>query len=68
MSRHSVIRIMAGIIAWLGVSYIGTTYFPEGLWYMFGILGFVLMILIIYYYEVRALIRRVRRWDEGRLR
>lgn len=59
--KISHLRFFAGIFTWLGMGYIGETYFPEGLWLFFGILGFALMILIIYFYEVKALIRRIRR-------
>ena len=59
MSKVSFGRVVVGIGAWLGVSYAGASYLPVKLWYMSGILGFVSMILIIYFYEVRALIKRL---------
>lgn len=60
MSR--LLKVVSGVVVWLIVSYIGTAYFPEGLWDFFGIMGFILMILIIYsnwWYP------RFRRWRRG---
>lgn len=61
-TRISLLRFFAGIIVWIGMSYTGTTYFPEGLWYIFGILGFALGLLIIYNDKWYP---RFRRWRKG---
>ncbi|MEM0142595.1 MAG: hypothetical protein QXL94_01375 [Candidatus Parvarchaeum sp.] len=64
--KISHLRLFAGIVTWLAISYLGTNYAPEGLWYVFGIAGFILMIIIIYFYELVALVRRLKRWGERR--
>ena len=61
-TRVSHLKFFAGIGTWIGMAYIGTTYFPEGLWDFFGIMGFILMILIIYSDKWYL---RFRRWRKG---
>ena len=60
-NKVSHFRFFAGIVVWLFVAYVGFTYFFNSA-DIFGILGFSLMILIIYFDWWYP---KFRRWRRG---
>ena len=55
------IRVISGVLVWLLVAYYGSIYFMP-VAYIFGVMGFVFMIMIIY---AKWWYPKFRRWGRG---